>query len=235
MISGAKIGVRPGNAECERRSGPSSFSARGAAMGRMTRRAFARTLATLALGTAFLPAFAFDLPELMALLAQQRSGEARFTEQRFVSGFDAPLVSSGTLSFAAPDRFTRRTTEPRAETMEVDGNTLTLSRGGRSRSFALDAAPEMAGLVESVRGTLTGNAGLLERHFRTALLGSAQAWTLSLEPRDAQLAGQVRGVSIAGQGGEVNSIEMHLADGDRSVMSITPLPLGSAAPAASAP
>lgn len=199
----------------------------------MKRRALTRLFAALALGVAIVPAWAFDLPELMALLGRQRSGEARFTEQRFVSGFDAPLASSGTLSFTAPDRFTRRTLEPRAETMEVDGNTLTLSRGGRSRSFALDAAPEMAALVESVRGTLSGNGELLQRYFRTALAGNAQAWTLNLEPRDAQLAGQVRSVSIAGQGGELSSIEMRLADGDRSVMTI--MPVRTAAPAASAP
>jgi len=199
----------------------------------MKRRVLAQAIAVLALGPVFLPAFAFDLPELMALLGRQRSGEASFTEQRFVSGLDAPLASSGTLSFAAPDRFMRRTTRPRAETMEVDGNTLTLSRGGRSRSFALDAAPEMAALVESVRGTLTGNAELLQRYFRTALVGDTQAWTLNLEPREAQLAGQVRSVSIAGKGGELSSIEMRLADGDRSVMTITPL--RTAAPAASAP
>lgn len=199
----------------------------------MKRRNLARALAAFTLGAVVLPAFAFDLPELMALLARQRSGEARFTEQRFVSGLEAPLASSGTLSFVAPDRFTRRTLEPRAETMAVDGNTLTLSRSGRSRSFALDAAPEMAALVESVRGTLTGNAELLQRYFRTTLSGDAQAWTLALEPLEAGLAGQVRKVRIAGQGGELSSIEMHLADGDRSVMSITPL--RGAAPAASAP
>jgi outer membrane lipoprotein-sorting protein len=200
-------------------------------VGGMTRRALARAFAALALALGGAPAFAFELPELMALLARQRSGEARFTEQRFVSGLDAPLASSGTLSFAAPDRFTRRTLAPRAETMAVDGNTLTLTRGARSRSFALDAAPEMAALVESVRGTLTGNAALLQSYFDTRLAGSERAWTLNLEPRDAALAAQVLAVSIQGQGAELRSIEMRLAGGDRSVMTITPQP----AAAASAP
>ena len=57
----------------------------------------------------------FDLPALMALLAQRKSGEARFTEERWVTGFDSPLRASGTLSFTAPDRFARHTLEPRAE------------------------------------------------------------------------------------------------------------------------
>jgi hypothetical protein len=67
-------------------------------------KAFAVALALVsALGAA--PAWAaFDLPELMTLLAKQKSGEARFTEQRFVHGLEGPLDASGTLSFDAPDK-----------------------------------------------------------------------------------------------------------------------------------
>ncbi len=198
-------------------------------------RGLRRALAALALGCAAWPAAAFELPELMALLAQQRSGEAHFTEQRFVQGLDAPLEASGTLSFAAPDRFTRHTLTPRAESMVVDGNTLTLTRSGRSRRFALDATPEMVALVEAVRGTLTGNAQTLTRYFRTALAGDAAHWTLDLTPIESRLAGQVRSVRIAGRQGELNSIQMQLAGGDRSVMSIEPVRAAAAASAPAAP
>ena len=80
-----------------------------------------------------LPAWALDLATVAAQLAMRKGGEARFTEERFVSGFDSPLRASGTLSFTAPGRFARLTTEPRAESMVVDGNSLVLTRGGRSR------------------------------------------------------------------------------------------------------
>ena len=79
-----------------------------------------RTLAAVLLLWAFGAADAaavFDMSELMALLAKKRSGEASFVEQRFVKGLDQPLRSSGTLSFSAPDRFTRSTLEPRAESV----------------------------------------------------------------------------------------------------------------------
>ncbi|HRD99488.1 MAG TPA: outer membrane lipoprotein carrier protein LolA, partial [Rubrivivax sp.] len=61
----------------------------------------------------------FDLAALSAQLARNKSGQARFTEERFVSGFDGPLRASGVLSFVAPDRFTRQTLEPLAETMTM--------------------------------------------------------------------------------------------------------------------
>lgn len=180
-------------------------------------------LAALALG-AFLnaSAWAFDLPELMGLLAQQKSGEARFTEQRFVRGLEGPLDASGVLSFTAPDRLMRRTLSPRPETMSVEGNTLTLSRSGRTRTLALDSMPELLGMVEALRGTLSGNAQGLQRYFRSTLSGSAGGWTLDLEPIDPRLAAQVRSMRLSGRGGEVLGIDMEFIGGDRSVMRITP-------------
>lgn len=189
----------------------------------LERRVIAAVLGLLLFG---LPAgaawAAFDLPALAALLAQRQSGEARFTEERFVSGFDGPLRASGRLSFKAPDRFVRQTLEPLVESMSVDGNTITLRRGGRSRQMAMDAVPELAAMIEAVRGTLTGNAQTLERHFKVRVEGSAAQWGLTLVPRDARLATQVHEVQIVGQGSDVRSVALWLAGGDRSVMSIEP-------------
>lgn len=173
-----------------------------------------------------------ELQALMALLAQRKSGEARFTEERFVSGFDSPLRSSGTLSFVAPDRFARHTLEPRPESMAVTGNELTLVRAGRTRRLALDAMPELAALLEAMRGTLAGDADLLRKHFELRVDGTPALWTLELKPLDPQLANQVRSVSIAGQGSDLRSVELWLAGGDRSLMLIEPRPGASAVRAA---
>jgi outer membrane lipoprotein-sorting protein len=185
---------------------------------------------------ACLPAHAFGLPDLMKLLAQTRSGEASFTEQRYVRGLDAPLAASGTLSFAAPNRFARHTLKPRAESMTVDGNQLTLVRGGRSRSMQLDAMPELVGLVEAVRGTLTGNGQVLARHFQPSVSGDLQAWTLELVPLGGSMRAAVAKLRIAGEQGELRRIDIDLTDGDSSTMTIGPLrPLLPAPTAASAP
>lgn len=197
-----------------------------------TRRELVRGLAAGLLLPLAGGAQAFDLPELMALLAQRRSGEARFTEQRFVQGFDAPLESSGTLAFTAPDRFERRTLKPRAEAMVVDGNTLTLTRSGRSRQLVLDATPELQPLVEALRGTLSGNSAVLSRHFRSALSGSAEQWTLELRPLQTRVGESLRSLRLAGRRSELMRVEMDFAGGDRSVMTIVPL---AAAGPASAP
>jgi Outer membrane lipoprotein carrier protein LolA-like len=187
---------------------------------RMRRLAVALALAALPWG-AF--AQAFDLPALMALLAQRKTAEARFTEERTVTSLDSPLMSSGTLSFAAPDRFTRVQLEPRAESMEVQGNTAILKRGGRTRTMALDSIPELAALVDAVRGTLSGDAARLKQHFRTEVGGNAARWQLALVPIDRRLAEQVARIEIVGVRTDVRSIDLRLAGGDRSLMQVEPI------------
>jgi hypothetical protein len=188
------------------------------------RRAPAWSLAlAAALALAGTPAWALDLPELMGLLARQKQGEARFVEQRYVRGFDGPLAASGTLSFTAPDRLVRRTLSPRTETMAVDGNSLTLSRGGRTRTMTLDSVPELLGLVEAMRATLAGNTGVLERYFKPTVSGDAGQWTLDLAPVDSRLSSQVNELRLSGRGGEVLAVEMEFRGGDRSVMTISPI------------
>jgi outer membrane lipoprotein-sorting protein len=165
----------------------------------------------------------FDLAALTALLARVKSGEATFTETRRVELIDRTLESSGRLSFRAPDVFVRETLRPRREKLAVEGNTLTMSLGDRSRTMQLDASPEAAVIVEAVRGTLTGNRESLERLFEATVSGSADAWTLQLVPRDARLRGQVAQVRVSGRASVVREVQVLLADGDRSVMTITPL------------
>ena len=195
------------------------------ALGRV-RRLRAALLLVLA-GLLAAPAWALDLNELMALLAQRRSGEARFTEQRYVRGLDGPLDSAGVLSFTAPDKLVRRTLTPRPESMEVQGNVLILSRGGRTRTLSLDAMPELQGMMEAMRGTLSGNAPALLRYFKADVKGDSKAWTLDLLPTLPALAAQVRSLRLSGIGSDVRGIEMEFIGGDRSVMNIVPGPAGS--------
>ena len=165
----------------------------------------------------------FDLGALTTLLGRVRSGEATFVETRRIEMLDRTLQSSGRLSFKAPDSFVRETLKPRHEKLAVDGNTLTMSLGERSRTMQLDASPEAAVIVEAIRGTLTGNRATLERLFETTISGDARAWTLKLVPRDLRLRGQVSAVQVSGREAMAREVMVQLADGDRSVMTIEPV------------
>ncbi len=175
----------------------------------------------------------FDLPQLMQLLAKAKVGKAKFVERRTVAMLEQTLESSGRLSFEAPDTFVRETLEPRREKLVVVGNLLTLTQGTRVRTLALDATPEAAVMVEAIRGTLTGNRDVLERYFKAGVTGAAPAWQLELTPRDWRLLSQLRAIRVSGRDAVVREVAVTLADGDRSVMSIEPLPADAPAPPAS--
>jgi len=172
---------------------------------------------------AFAPALAaFGFDDLMATLAQRKSGEARFAEERFVSGLDQTLNYTGTMSFSA-DRLERQTLTPRRESFIVEGNQLTLQRGERVRHLTLDSVPELAAMVTAMRGTLNGDGTALRRYFRPTVDGAAARWTLTLVPLDFRLLGVVRLLRIDGMHADVRVVELQLADGDRSVTTIEPV------------
>lgn len=199
-----------------------SGARKAADRGRRRRPSPLPAVVALVLMAVMLPASAIELAQLMSVLAQRKSGEARFTEERFVANLDRTLHASGTVRFAAPDRFSRHTELPRAESMEVQGNQLVLKRGDRTRQMALDTVPELAALVDGLRGTLTGDAGTLTRHFEAKVGGDRRLWTLSLTPRDARLRAQVNQLEIAGSGADVRSVEVRMSGGDRSLMLLEP-------------
>lgn len=192
---------------------------------RTRRRVLARLLA---LGAASLLSLslhaqaAFDLTQLTTLLSKVKSSEAGFTEKRMVSILAQTLESSGRLSFTAPDTFVRETLKPRQEKMAVVGNSVTLSSGSRSRTVPLDSVPEAAVIVEAIRGTLTGNRQVLERHFAAVVSGNAQRWVLELVPHEPRLRELVSFVQLSGQQSLVREVTIAMADGDRSVMKIEP-------------
>lgn len=177
-------------------------------------------LASMAAAPA-MAAFGFD--ELMATLSLHKTGEARFAEERFVSGLDRTLNYTGTLRFSAPDRLERQTLTPRRESFIVEGDQITLQRGERVRRLTLDSVPELAAMVAALRGTLSGDGSALRRHFKPTVDGAAARWTLTLVPLDFRLLGVVRLLRIDGMQADVRVVELQLADGDRSVTTIDPV------------
>jgi outer membrane lipoprotein-sorting protein len=180
----------------------------------------------LAVALCVVPAWAqskFELPQLMQLLAQVKSGEATFTEKRSVAMLERTLEFSGRLSFEAPDTFVRENLKPRQERMAVVGKQMTMSMGSRSRTVAVDSVPEASVIVEAIRGTMTGNQDALDKHFTSAVAGTPQRWSLELVPREPRLRELISVLRLAGQQSVVREVVVTMADGDRSVMTIEPL------------
>jgi len=163
----------------------------------------------------------WDIERLMQALAKVNVGRADFVETKTIAMLEKPVVSSGQLFYVAPDKLEKRTQKPRPESMIIEGNTLVIERGRQNMTLQVDSAPELAGFVNSIRGTLAGDRKALERSFALSLEGPPQRWLLTLKPLDARMAAAVTTIRISGVQDDVKSVEILQADGDRSVMAIS--------------
>ncbi len=164
----------------------------------------------------------FDVDKLMDLLRGQRPEKATFHETKHIAILERPVESSGELDFTRPDRLEKRTFGLNAERMVVDGEVLTIERGGRKQTLGLREHPQIAVLIESIRGTLAGDRTALEKTYTMTLEGDMQSWRLMFRPKDAALATLVSRIRIGGTQAQVRRVEIDEADGDRSVMLVTP-------------
>ncbi len=184
-------------------------------------------LAFLLLPLFALPAWAegWQPAQLMELLAQKKTGKATFTEKKTIGILDQPVVSSGKLSFTAPDKLEKITLTPQHESLMLDGDTLTIERPDkRTMTVNIKNHPEAAMFIESIRGTLAGDLSALERFYQVELTGAADSWQLKLTPKQEDAGTVFSGIRIAGSQADVKTIHLEQRDGDHSEMTITQLP-----------
>ena len=195
----------------------------------MTRRAFGLFMlaclcaASSAAGTGARAAAATpmgDLDEVMRLLAMRRHGRVEFIEQHFLAVLKHPIESSGELRYEAPDHLEKRTILPRPETVVLDGGVVTVERGEHRRVLDLHRYPQIQPFIESIRATLAGDRGALERVFHLEFAGTVERWSLTLNPLDHQLARIVQVVQIDGSRDQLLRVEIRQPDGDRSLMTL---------------
>jgi outer membrane lipoprotein-sorting protein len=163
----------------------------------------------------------FDLAHLMAHFATVKRASAQFVERRYVHFLKAPIIAKGVLVFTAPNRLEKKTLEPAAEDMVIDGDKLTVQRQGQTQTLSLSAYPQIGAFIEAIRATVTGDATSLQRIYQTDLQGDADGWQLQLQPRDPAMQAVVRSIAISGSGEVINRIQTVEHDGDRTDMRIT--------------
>ena len=183
-----------------------------------------RLFAVLLLLGLALPAFAaFDVAQLMNDLARHKGGTAKFVEKKYIALLDRPVVSTGELTYSAPDRLEKRTLTPKLETLRLDKDLLSIEREKQKLSINLASQPEALAFVDSLRGTLNGNRAALEKNYLLHLSGNSEKWVLTLLPSEQKIAALVQRITVSGSHAHIRSIEYLQADGDRSLLLIEQL------------
>jgi hypothetical protein len=165
----------------------------------------------------------WGLQQLMQSLAQNRAATANFTERETSPVLSAPLISTGTLTYVAPDYVRKVTISPVPEVFILDHGQIMLSGSttGGPHVFSLNQDPRIGGLVEGIRATLAGDLPGLEQYYAVTLSGNAADWQLHLLPNNPGLQRFLRAITISGAGASINTIDTVSTDGSDSRMSIS--------------
>lgn len=153
-------------------------------------------------------------------LARPAPMRTAFVEWRDSPLLKAPLRLSGEYRRPQADTLVREVRAPYAETTTIvsaknGAGQATIARAGKPpRTFPLSRVPQLAALQASFGALLSGDRALLERHYRLSSQGRRGQWTMTLLPRDAQLARQVRDITLHGRGAELRCIETRPVRGE---------------------
>ena len=161
------------------------------------------------------PEAAVDAGWILQKLARPAPTRTDFVEFRGSKLLKQPLRVSGEYARPDADTLVREVRAPYAETTTIRAGEATIARAGKSpRRFSLSRVPELAGLQASFGAMLSGDRAMLEKFYRISAAGTRQRWTLTLLPKDAQLAAKVRDIVLYGRGAELRCIETRAAKGD---------------------
>lgn len=167
---------------------------------------------------------AWTLETLMAELAQQPNGEARYTEIKTLASLKQPLVTKGVLRYRYPDSLEKSAQEPRAERHVIHGDSMEIYRDGKlKRQVALAGYPALQNFVSSFIATVGGDLEALRKFYDLTLEGTRASWTLQLVPTDAELRRAIKHITVRGEGRVIQSFETVQPNDDHSLMLISPL------------
>ncbi len=166
----------------------------------------------------------WNLASLMHSLQHQGARQARFSETRTLAILDQPIEQTGLLIFEPPDRLIRRLDPPGNLRAEIIGNQLTLWQGDeRKQTLLLDNVPELLAFSASFRAILSGDSDTLQHYFETHLEGDAQAWSLTLTPRESGLAARIQQIRVEGRGAEIDRYTTLESNGDQTLTRLQPI------------
>jgi hypothetical protein len=155
-----------------------------------------------------------DAGWILGKLARPAPMSTPFVELRGSRLLKKPLRIQGEYARPAGDTLVRQVRVPYVETSTIKAGSVTIARNGASHTYALDRAPQLAGLQNSFGALLSGDRAQLERAFRIDSEGTRERWTLRLTPKDARMASYVRGLALFGRGAELRCIETTPVKGD---------------------
>jgi outer membrane lipoprotein-sorting protein len=159
-----------------------------------------------------------SLDELLARLARLRGLSARYHEEKRIALLKRPLLSEGTIHFAAPDQLVRHVERPEPATLLLAGDTLRVADASGTRRIDLQASPVVRHFVLTFVHVLRGDRAALERLYELRFARADGGWRLELIPRQPDLAKLIRSATLLGKSAVIEQMSLDEQSGDTTLL-----------------
>lgn len=171
---------------------------------------------------AFAPAQALDLAsQIAARLSPAQVVRGQFEQQKIISGFSKPLLSSGEFVLWKSRGVLWQTRKPFASTLKITRNTLQAWQDNpEQKSLQLDSRSEPA--LKAVNTLLfaifSGDIKTLQHSFKMdGGLSGKQGWQLTLTANDAAVSRVIKSATLEGDR-HVHVLTLLDSNGDKSII-----------------
>jgi len=161
-----------------------------------------------------------DINTVFRKLAEQSLNDLQYTEKKYSSFLDDPIIQSGILRYRPPDTVIREQKKPDKMLIEINGNVVNILRKGENKTIKLEGAPTLQVFVDSIRAILSGDLDSIKSQYEIEFFGDVSSWKMKLRPRDRILGGYIDNLTFKGVFGNIKNIEVHEDDENWSEMSL---------------
>jgi hypothetical protein len=165
--------------------------------------------------------FADPLSERLAGFSIIKESRGLFVEAWSADYLDEPLISKGELLYIRPGQLSKFITDPDHIEQHIKGNQLTVIHNGEARIIQLSEQPVLAAGVFALKAVLDGDENVLRKLFEIKYSEIESDWTLSLVPKDKQVADTIGLIVFHGSGSQIYQVVTQFNNGDSLVSEIT--------------
>lgn len=167
-------------------------------------------------------AWADEPEDAWARLAEVPQLQATFTEVQTRKLLKQPLVSTGTLAFARPDKLRWEVTGAGASVFVIDGAEIAVKMPGVPTTEHLDltAQPQLAGLVAGLTVWLAGDFAAVQASYDVTWTAPATATLVPKDPRVARMVARLT-LRLSADGRYIEAVDLAEPDGDTMAITLS--------------
>jgi len=160
--------------------------------------------------------------QLLQAVKVPPGSERQVTELRVTPQFSKPVEVAGSVRLTHDGTLIRHITAPQEERIEIDGDSVTLVRKGRSRTVSVASNPALGQFYSALRALLSGDQTAVFEMFNVRREDPSASedgeWQLTLEPKSQKLQRILQRMEVRGTDSVLEQIVIQQPGGRSQTM-----------------